>query len=126
MALALSVCAGSASALGDAATGVTKTCKTSCEGSSYPGTLKGTHAANHIESLGDNESATFNDLIQGFGGKDALYGDAGGDRIEGGSGNDTIFGGLSEYVLIDGTGEDHMNGSSSRDIIRAKDGYKAW
>ena len=32
---------------------------------------------------GRNESATFGDLIQGFGGKDTLYGDAGGDLAAG-------------------------------------------
>ncbi len=126
MALALCVCAGAAmaGAYGDVGAGVTKTCKTRCQGTSYPDTLKGTAAENYIEGLGGNESPTFGDLIQGFGGKDTLYGDAGGDRIEGGSGDDTIFGGLGEDLLIGGTGEDHVNGGSTGDIIRVKDGYK--
>ena len=124
MALALSVSAGAAFAFGDVGAGVTKTCQTSCEGTTFPDTLKGTNSANHIEGLGGNESATFGDLIQGFGGKDTLYGDAGGDRIEGGSNADTIFGGTGEDVLIGGKGEDHVNGGSGGDIIRVKDGQR--
>jgi Ca2+-binding RTX toxin-like protein len=123
-ALALFVSAGAALALGDAGAGVTKTCKTDCEGTTYPDTLKGTTVANRIEGLGGNESQTFGDLIQGFGGKDTLYGDAGGDRIEGGTGDDVISGGSGEDVLIGGSGNDLINGGSTGDTIRVKDGYK--
>ncbi len=124
MALALCVCAGAALAYGDVGAGVTKTCKTHCVGTSYPDTLKGTNAANHIEGLGGNESVTFGNLIQGHGGKDTLYGNRGGDRIEGGSGNDVVFGDLGEDVLIGGSGNDHINGGSTGDIIRVKDGQR--
>ena len=128
MALALCVAAGVALAqpFGDqpGGAGVKKTCASSCEGTTYPDTLIGTNASNHIEGLGGNESPTFGDLIQGHGGSDALYGDAGGDRIEGGSGSDTIFGGTGRDLLIGGTGKDHVNGGSGGDEIQVRDGYR--
>jgi Ca2+-binding RTX toxin-like protein len=102
--------------------GVTKTCPNTCQGTSYPDTLKGTNAENHIKGLGGNESSTRGDLIQGFGETDVLYGNRGGDRIEGGSNRDTIFGGLGKDLLIGGKGQDHIDGGSGGDIIRVKDG----
>ncbi len=124
-ALALLVSAGVALAVGDdVGAGVTKTCKTDCVGTTYPDTLKGTNVANRIEGLGGDESPTFGDIIQGFGGKDTLYGDAGGDRIEGGTGDDVIVGGSGENVLIGGSGNDLINGGPTGDTIRVKDGYK--
>jgi Ca2+-binding RTX toxin-like protein len=104
--------------------GVTMTCPRDCDGTTYPDTLIGTNAPNHIEGLGGNESPTFGDLIQGHGGNDILYGDAGGDRIEGGNGADSIFGGTGEDVLIGGTGEDRIKGGTGGDEIRVRDGYR--
>lgn len=124
MALVLCIGAGVALAYGDVGRGVTKTCEVNCEGTSYPDTLKGTSNENHIEGLGGNESATFGDLIQGFGNNDTLSGNRGGDRIEGGSGADSIFGDLGEDVLIGGTGRDHIDGGSGGDVIKVKDGYR--
>jgi Ca2+-binding RTX toxin-like protein len=124
MAMALSVSAGVALAVGDSGPGVTKTCRTPCKGTANPDTLKGTKASNHIEGLGANESATEGDLIQGFAGNDVLHGDAGGDRIEGGNDNDSIFGDTGEDLLIGGSGNDHINGGSGGDIIRVKDGQR--
>jgi Ca2+-binding RTX toxin-like protein len=103
--------------------GVTKTCPTTCSGTTYPDTLIGTNAPNHIQGLGGNESATFGDLIQGHGGNDILYGNQGGDRIEGGHGNDTIFGNQGEDLLIGGPDNDHINGGTGGDVIRVRDGY---
>ncbi len=123
LALALAASVALAQPYGDSGRGVTKTGGAHCEGTSYPDTLNGTSADNHIKGLGGNESATFGDLIQGFGETDVLYGNAGGDRIEGGSNKDTIFGGLGEDLLIGGIGKDHIDGGSGGDIIRVKDGY---
>ncbi len=89
---------------------MTKTCGTHCQGTSYPDTLKGTNGKNHIKGLGGNESATFGDLIQGFGDNDVIHGDAGGDKIEGGPGKDLIFGDRGKDVLIGGIGNDHIDG----------------
>jgi Ca2+-binding RTX toxin-like protein len=129
MGLALLVAAGVALAqpFGDRdqrGPGVTKTCPRDCDGTTYPDTLIGTNAPNHIEGLGGNESPTFGDLIEGHGGNDILYGDAGGDRIEGGSGIDSIFGGSGQDVLIGGPGRDEIYGGSGGDEIRVRDGYK--
>jgi Ca2+-binding RTX toxin-like protein len=104
--------------------GVTKTCPRDCDGTTYPDTLIGTNAPNHIEGLGGNESPTFGDYIPGHGGNDILYGDAGGDRIEGGNGADSIFGGTGEDLLIGGTGEDRIKGGTGGDEIRVRDGYR--
>ena len=61
--------------------GVNKTCPTTCQGTSYPDTLKGTSASNQIEGLGGNEGRRTGDLIQGFANRDLLYGNPGGDKI---------------------------------------------
>ena len=110
MGLALLVAAGVALAqpFGDQGQGVTKTCQTACKGTTYPDTLVGTNAPNHIQGLGGNESPTFGDYIPGHGGNDILYGNQGGDRIEGGNGADTIYGGRGKDLLIGGTGRDRI------------------
>jgi Ca2+-binding RTX toxin-like protein len=125
-ALALSLAASVALAqpFGDSGRGVTKTCGAHCQGTSYPDTLTGTSAANHIKGLGANESATFGDLIRGRAGNDVLHGDAGGDRINGGSGKDLIFGDRGKDVLIGGKGRDHIDGGTGGDIIRVRDGFR--
>ena len=104
--------------------GVTKTCQRDCDGTTYPDTLKGSNAPNHIEGLGGNESRTWGDLIQGHGGNDILYGDRGGDRIEGGNGADAIYGGPGLDLLIGGTGRDRIRGGTGGDEIRVRDGYR--
>jgi Ca2+-binding RTX toxin-like protein len=95
MALVLSLAAGVALAqqFGDqGGQGVTKTCNTSCSGTQYPDTLKGTSNRNHIDGEGTKESPNFGDLIQGFANHDTLNGDKGGDKIEGGNGDDVVNG----------------------------------
>jgi hypothetical protein len=103
--------------------GVTKTCPTACQGTSYPDTLKGTSAPNQIRGLGGNEGLRTGDLIQGFANRDLLFGNPGGDRIEGGNGIDAIFGGRGQDLLIGGKGNDHIDGGSGGDAIMVKDGY---
>jgi Ca2+-binding RTX toxin-like protein len=127
--LALLLAAGAALAqtstrLGDQGPGVSKTCPRDCDGTTYPDTLIGTNAPNHIEGLGGNESPTFGDYIPAHGGNDILYGNAGGDRIEGGANIDTIYGGAGENLLIGGPGKDRIYGGSGGDEIRVRDGYK--
>jgi Ca2+-binding RTX toxin-like protein len=128
VALALSLAAGVALAqtprFGDQGPGVSKTCSRDCDGTTYPDTLKGTDAPNHIEGLGGNEKPTFGDYITGHGGNDILYGDAGGDRIEGGRSADSIFGGSGKDVLIGGKGEDSVDGGTGGDSIMVKDGQR--
>jgi Ca2+-binding RTX toxin-like protein len=126
-ATALTICLGAGVALaqrgfGDQGSGVTKTCPTTCTGTTYPDTLIGTNAPNYIQGLGGNESPTWGDYIPGHGGNDILYGNAGGDRIEGGHGNDAIFGNQGKDLLIGGPDNDHIHGGSGGDVIRVKDG----
>jgi Ca2+-binding RTX toxin-like protein len=128
LALALSLGAGVALAqtprVGDQGPGVSKICPRDCDGTTYPDTLKGTDAPNHIEGLGGNEKPTFGDYITGQGGNDILYGNAGGDRIEGGRSVDSIFGGSGKDVLIGGKGEDSVDGGAGGDSIMVKDGQR--
>ena len=109
---------------GDQGPGVSKTCPKDCDGTTYPDTLIGTNAPNHIEGLGGNESPTFGDYIPAHGGNDIVYGNRGGDRIEGGANIDTIYGGSGEDVLIGGIGRYKIYGGTGGDDIRVKDGYK--
>ena len=117
-ATALTICLSAGVALA-----VTRTCPTTCTGTTYPDTLVGTNAPNHIRGLGGNESPTFGDLIQGHGGNDILYGHRGGDRIEGGYGNDVIFGNQGLNLLIGGLGKDRINGGTGVDEIQVRDGF---
>ncbi len=124
----LVICLGAGVALaqrgfGDQGSGVTKTCPTTGTGTTYPDTLIGTNAPNHIQGLGGNESPTWGDYIPGHGGNDILYGNAGGDRIEGGYGNDAIYGNQGKDLLIGGPDNDHINGGTGGDVIRVRDGY---
>jgi Ca2+-binding RTX toxin-like protein len=124
MALAASVALAQTPRFGDQGPGVSKTCPKDCDGTTYPDTLRGTDAPNHIEGLGGNESITFGDYIPAHGGNDIVYGNAGGDRIEGGTGVDSIFGGTGKDLLIAGKGEDRVDGGSGGDSINVKDGQR--
>jgi len=119
VALALSLAAGAAFAQG---AGVSKTCPADCDGTTYPDTLTGTAAPNHINGLGGNESVGFGDYIPADGGEDVVYGNAGGDRIEGGKSADSVFGGSGNDLLTGGDGEDSVDGGSGNDSIMVKDG----
>jgi Ca2+-binding RTX toxin-like protein len=128
LALALSLAAGAAFAqtprFGAQGPGVSKTCPEDCDGTTYPDTLIGTDAPNHIDGLGGNESVTFGDYIPTHGGNDVVYGNAGGDRIEGGRSADSIFGGSGNDLLIGGKGEDSVDGGTGDDSIMVKDGQR--
>jgi Ca2+-binding RTX toxin-like protein len=124
MALVLSLAAGVALAqkFGDqGGQGVTKTCNTSCNGTQYPDTLKGTSNRNHIDGEGTKESPNFGDLIQGFANHDTLNGDKGGDKIEGGNGDDIVNGDNGNDQVIGGSGNDHISTGRGNDLVRAVD-----
>ena len=46
------------------------------------------------------------DWLQGFGGKDLLYGQYGNDKIEGGDGNDSLIGDMGDDKVFGGDGND--------------------
>ena len=126
-ATALAVClsAGVAFAqFGDTGPGVTKTCQRDCDGTSYPDSLTGSGARNHIEGLGGNESPNFGDKILGKARADTLYGNQGGDKINGNKGDDLINGGLGNDWLIGGTQNDRIWGGGGSDRIEVRDGFK--
>ena len=129
VALALSLAAGAAAfaqtpRFGAQGPGVSKTCPEDCDGTTYPDTLIGTDAPNHIDGLGGNESVSFGDYIPAHGGNDIVYGNAGGDRLEGGRSADSIFGGSGNDLLIGGKGEDSVDGGTGGDSIMVKDGQR--
>ncbi len=122
MALTLAASVALAQTFGDqGGQGVTKTCKTNCEGTQYPDTLKGTNNNNVIKGLGTHESPNWGDLIQGHGGKDTLDGDQGGDKIEGGDGDDAVNGDAGNDQVIGGSGNDHISTGPGNDLVRAVD-----
>jgi Ca2+-binding RTX toxin-like protein len=125
-ATALAVClsAGVALAYGDVGAGVTKTCQRDCDGTTFPDTLKGSTARNHIEGLGGNESPNFGDKILGRRNADTLYGNSGGDKINGQNGDDAIYGGLGNDVLIGGKKNDRIRGGPGSDKIEVRDGFR--
>jgi Ca2+-binding RTX toxin-like protein len=125
-ATALAVClsAGVALAYGDVGRGVTKTCQRDCDGTTFPDTLKGSPARNHIEGLGGNESRNFGDKILGRSNADTLYGDRGGDKINGENGDDLIKGGPGNDLLIGGNKNDRVFGGPGRDKIEVRDGFR--
>ena len=125
-ATALAVClsAGVAFAFGDVGRGVTKTCQRDCDGTTFPDTLKGSTARNHIEGLGGNESPTFGDKILGERSADTLYGNRGGDKINGQNGDDYINGGFGNDLLIGGKKNDRIFGGPGRDKIEVRDGFR--
>ena len=126
-ATALAVClsAGVAFAqFGDSGRGVTKTCQRDCDGTTFPDTLKGSTARNHIEGLGGNESPNFGDKILGRANDDTLYGNQGGDKISGQNGDDYINGGFGNDLLIGGKKNDRISGGPGRDKIEVRDGFR--
>jgi Ca2+-binding RTX toxin-like protein len=125
-ATALAVClsAGVALAYGDVGAGVTKTCQRDCDGTTFPDTLKGSTARNHIEGLGGNESPNFGDKILGRANADTLYGNRGGDKINGQNGDDYINGSFGNDLLIGGKKNDRIFGGQGRDKIEVRDGFK--
>jgi Ca2+-binding RTX toxin-like protein len=63
------------------------------------------------------------DIVNGFGGNDALFAGAGNDAIDGGSGNDEIGGGAGNDVIHGGAGNDILSGGTGNDTIYAGPGH---
>ncbi|MCB1511650.1 MAG: cadherin-like domain-containing protein, partial [Hyphomicrobiaceae bacterium] len=57
------------------------------------------------------------DVIDGMGGNDMLYGGVGNDTLTGGSGDDFVDGGAGNDMLIAGTGDDTYIGGDGFDVI---------
>lgn len=61
--------------------------------------------------------SVLDDVIDGRGGSDRLYGYAGDDTLIGGSGSDYLYGGDDDDVLYGGTGVDMLYGQGGADIF---------
>jgi Ca2+-binding RTX toxin-like protein len=76
-----------------------------------------TNAANNCAGPATNAADRLamgggNDICNGLGGGDQIFGDHGNDNIDGAGGNDYLFG---------GTGEDEVNGAIGNDYINVSD-----
>src|SRR5215208_1145567 len=85
VALALSLAAGAAAfaqtpSFGAQGQGVSKTCPEDCDGTTFPDTLTGTDAPNHINGLGGNDSIMVKDgqmdMVDCGGGNDSVTRDS--------------------------------------------------
>ncbi|WP_143555227.1 calcium-binding protein [Snodgrassella alvi] len=63
-----------------------------------------------------------NDTLNGNDGDDTLYGDAGNDILNGGNGNDTLYGGTGNDTLNGGNGNDTLYGGTDNDTLNGADG----
>jgi Ca2+-binding RTX toxin-like protein len=76
---------------------------------------------NTVTFLNDLDNTVFgfddsDDVINGQGGNDRLYGLSGDDILRGGDGNDTLFAGTGADTLVGGAGDDLLNLGRDRDI----------
>ena len=65
-------------------------------------------------------SADGNDLLNGNGGSDTIYGGSGNDAISGGDGNDLLYGGPGDDQLFGGIGNNLLVGGPGDDTFTAK------
>ncbi|WP_352566505.1 beta strand repeat-containing protein, partial [Mesorhizobium australicum] len=93
-------------------------------------TLTGTGTQNHSTDLvGDSHTYTstsglpniigsnYDDILNGDGSANALYGGAGNDTINGNTGNDTLIGGAGNDTLVGGAGNDLLIGGAGADTL---------
>ena len=68
--------------------------------------------------------ASGNDVLNGTGAADQMYGYAGDDLMYGGRGNDYAYGRDGDYNLYGRSGIDHMYGGYGNDYVNVKDGSR--
>ena len=92
-------------------------------GSNAPDTLNGTSGNDDVfgwdvaNAEDDVGPADDDDLLQGHGGADDLYGGAGDDRVKGGAGSDDLFGGAGVDTLEGGDGDDDFHGAVNDELF---------
>jgi VCBS repeat-containing protein len=74
----------------------------------------GTDTFNAVESI---YGTRFNDVFNGSGSANTLFGGAGNDEIDGKAGNDTLQGGDGNDTITGGTGADTIGGGSGDDLL---------
>ncbi|MBD3885423.1 hypothetical protein IFO70_27235 [Phormidium tenue FACHB-886] len=62
-------------------------------------------------------ASNIDNVIQGGGGNDELYGLAGNDILDGGDGNDSLFGGAGNDLLKGGLGSNAIDGGEGNDTV---------
>ena len=67
-------------------------------------------------------SADGNDVLNGNGGSDTIYGGSGNDAISGGDGNDLLYGGPGDDQLFGGIGNNLMVGGPGDDTFHSEGG----
>jgi len=82
----------------------------------------------HISDVNYSTSVTVegNDVIDGGGGADMLYGGAGADTILGGNGSDSLYGGSGNDHLTGGNGPDLLDGGAGNDTLVIENGDTAY
>lgn len=84
-------------------------------------TITGTNGDDIL--VGDlNNTSPEEDLIEGLGGNDFLFGQDEADHLFGGDGQDTLFGGDGKDKALGGQGADHIEGGDGADILRGGGG----
>ncbi|MED4330902.1 calcium-binding protein, partial [Schinkia azotoformans] len=63
-----------------------------------------------------------NDLLNGLGGNDTLYGANGDDQLDGGIGDDKVYGGNGSDIIWGGTGQDTLYGEYGNDVLHGGEG----
>ena len=82
--------------------------------------IMGSEEENVIEGLGGSDflfGGAGNDYLNGGAGNDQISGDSGGDFVEGGAGDDLIFGGDQNDNLFGGDGNDQILGQRGADFL---------
>ena len=99
-------------------------------GDAAPNTFHAKAGNDLVDGLGANDTLfgdSGDDYIDGdykernpvFGvwGDDALYGGKGSDWLQGNEGNDTLYGGIGRDELDGGPDDDHLDGGAGRDLL---------
>lgn len=74
--------------------------------------------ADRVKNIEGVAGTLFDDVMQGDGKANKLWGHDGGDVIHGNGGNDTIYGGLGDDHLYGGNGADFIDGGEGDDYVR--------
>ena len=93
--------------------------------SSYTFSVSGDSNDNHINGWQGKDflyGGNGNDTLNGNDDDDTLYGDAGNDILNGGNGNDTLYGGSGNDTLNGADGDDIINGDDGDDILYGEAG----
>lgn len=87
--------------------------------------INGNGGNDKVYGLAGNDTLHGNDgtdTVEGSAGNDVIYGDAGNDRLSGSAGDDKVYGGDGNDTIIGGYGANTLDGGAGNDIIYAGNG----